>query len=261
MKSNQLKTFIQNRKGLKMTVVVERNPNSKGLAFVMHGLGGWKDQSHIQTFAQAFRDNDFTVVLFDTTNSFGESEGNYEDASTTNYYEDLEDIIEWASHQEWYQEPFWLAGHSLGGLSTALYGEKYPDKVKALAPISTVVSGKLSLETRAYRIDLENWKKTGWLIKESSSKPGLTKKLKYAEAEDRLKYDLLTNAHRLTMPVLLIVGDKDEGTPTEHQKVLFDKLPGKKELHVIKNAPHTFKDPSHLTEIRNLFDKWIKENL
>jgi hypothetical protein len=35
-------------------------------------------------------------VLFDTTHSFGESGGNYEDATTTQYYQDLEDVISWA---------------------------------------------------------------------------------------------------------------------------------------------------------------------
>ena len=59
----------------------------------MHGLGGFKEQKHIQTFADAFLENNFTVVLFDTTHTYGESEGKYEDATTTNYYEDLEDVI------------------------------------------------------------------------------------------------------------------------------------------------------------------------
>jgi len=103
--------------------------------------------------------------------------------------------------------------------------------------------------------------KTGWLIAKSESKPGLIKKLKWSEMEDRLKYDLLPEANKLTMPVLLIVGDKDDGTPPEHQKMLFDKLPGKREMHVIKDAPHTFKEPEHLTEIKDIFNNWIKNNL
>jgi dipeptidyl aminopeptidase/acylaminoacyl peptidase len=63
------------------------------------------------------------------------------------------------------------------------------------------------------------------------------------------------------MPVLLMVGDLDKSTPIEHQKILFDKLPGKKEIHIIKGSPHTFKDPKHLEEIKSIFDKWIKSNL
>ncbi len=255
-----MKAFILNREGKKIAVVVEDKTSAGGLAFVMHGLGGWKEQLHVQAFAQAFRENDFTVVLFDATHSFGESEGDYADATTTNYYQDLEDVINWAKTQTWYQEPFWLAGHSLGGISVALFGENYPDKVKALAPISTVVSGKISAESSEKEY-LEEWKRTGWLSRPSLSRPGLIKKLKWSEMEDRMKYDLLPKASKLTMPVLMIVGDRDYGTPPEHQKILYGALPGEKELHIIKGAPHTFMEPEHLKEITSIFDKWIKKNL
>ena len=55
----------------------------------MHGLGGFKEQPHIETFAESFFELDYTVIRFDTTNTFGESEGNYENATVTNYLEDF----------------------------------------------------------------------------------------------------------------------------------------------------------------------------
>jgi len=256
-----MKVFIKNRNDKKIVVVVEENPNSKGLVFVVHGLGGYKEELHIQAFVSTFLNNGFTAVLFDARNTFGESEGKYEDATTTNYYEDLEDVITWAKDQSWYKEPFWLAGHSLGGLSIALYAEQHPEKIKALAPISAVISGKLSASTQKWKGMLEKWKRTGWLIRKSETHPERVKKLKWAEMEDRLTYDLLPDADKLTMPVLIIVGDKDEGAPVKHQQILFDKLPGKKEMHIIKGAPHTFREPKHLEEIKDIFNKWIKNNL
>lgn len=253
------KIFIKNRKDQNISVIIEKSENQKGLAFVMHGLGGFKEQDHVATFARAFYDNGFTVVRFDTTNTLGESDGQYEDATITNYYEDLEDVINWSKEQEWYQEPFCLAGHSLGGICTALYAEKYPEQVRALAPISTVVSGKLSLEAPSHsKEQIEEWEKTGWLVKESKSKPGVMKKLKWSHMVDRLKYDLLPWADKLKMPVLLIVGDQDESTPVEQQELLYEKLIESKELHIIKGAPHTFREKDHLDQIYNIFDKWIK---
>ncbi|PIN87892.1 hypothetical protein COV12_01440 [Candidatus Woesearchaeota archaeon CG10_big_fil_rev_8_21_14_0_10_32_24] len=240
------------------------SPNQKGLVFVMHGLGGFKEQEHIKTFADAFKEEGFTIVCFDTTSTLGkgESEGKYEDATTTNYFEDLEDVIKWSSAQNWYEEPFWLVGHSLGGISTILFAEKYPHKVKALAPISTVVSGKISLESPIYEGNdiLKKWQETGWRIEESKSQPGIFKKLKWSHIEDRLKYDILNEVNKLTMPVLLIVGDQDTSTPPKHQKILFDRLTGEKEMHTIKGAPHTFKDKNHLAEIKAIFKSWIKKN-
>lgn len=251
-----MKQTIENRKGQNIVVLIEESPNQKGLAFVMHGLGGFKEQPHIQAMADAFREKEYTVIRFDTTNTIGESDGDFSKATTTNYYQDLEDVISWAKSQKWYKEPFYLVGHSLGGICTALYAENYPKKIKALAPISTVVSGKLSLEVKPE--EKAEWKKIGWQIKESKSKSGVMKKLPWSHVEDRLKYNLLEKVDKLTMPVLLIVGEKDESTPPKHQKILYEKLLGKKEFHTIKGATHTFREEAHLKEIKQIFLKWIE---
>jgi len=49
------KLFIKNRKGKDIAVVVEEDSQAKCLAFVMHGLGGFKEQPHIQTFVNQSR--------------------------------------------------------------------------------------------------------------------------------------------------------------------------------------------------------------
>ena len=255
------KEFINNRQGIKIAVLIDQKDKQTGLVFVMHGLGGFKEQPHIQIIADAFLKNNYTVVRFDTTNTLGESGGNYENATTTNYYEDLEDVVNWATKQSWYQEPFVLSGHSLGGISVALFAEKFPEKIKAIAPISTVVSGQLSIEQHQ-KINYEefkNWEQTGYLEKVSNSKPGIIKKLKWSHITDRLQYDLIPKVEKLTMPTILIVGENDTSTPPEHQEILYNKLPGKKELHIIKNSPHTFRDQKHLQEIYNILNDWINK--
>lgn len=251
------KNYIKNRKNQNLSVIIEKSANQQGLVFIMHGLGGFKEQPHIEMFARAFKDNNYTVVRFDTTNTFGESEGNYADATTTNYYEDLEDVINWSKIQDFYQEPFILCGHSMGSFCSLLYAENYPENVKALAPISTVVSGKLSLESMPPE-ELKKWQETGWRTTVGYSS-GITKKLKWSHMEDRVKYDVLEKVDKLIMPVLLIVGELDDLTPPNHQKILFDKLSGSKELHIIKNGPHTFKEQEHLEEIYVIMDAWIKK--
>lgn len=252
------KVFIKNRKNQKIAVLIDKTKNQKGLAFVMHGLSGCKEHEPIVTIASCFKDKKFTVIRFDTTNTYGESDGSYEKATLTNYYRDLEDVIKWAKTQKFYEEPFVLSGHSYGGICISLYAEKYSKKVLAIAPISTVVSGKLSV--KAHRSQdakkFANWKKTGWLETKSESMPGVIKRLPWSHMQDRLKYDLLKKVSKLTMPTLLIVGENDMATPKEQIKKLFDKLPGKKEFHVIKNAPHTFKDKKHLQEIKKIFKNW-----
>ena len=259
----QEKLFIKNRKGQKVSVLVEKPENPKGLAFVMHGLGGFKEQPHIQTFAEAFLENNYTVVRFDTTNTIGESEGEMENVTITSSYEDIEDVVKWGKSQSWYEEPFVLAGHSLGGICTTLYAEKYPERIRGLAPVSTVISGKLTTET-AYTPDyLKQWKENGYVLQKSHSKPGAMKKINWSFIEDGQQYDILPQADKLTMPALFIVGEDDTGTPLKHQQLLYNRLPGRKEIHIIKNADHNFRSGGELNElalreIKDIFDKWIK---
>lgn len=250
-----MKTFIESRDGNKVSVAVEGSEKSGKLAFVMHGLGGSKEQPHIRAMAEAFLEDGYTVVTWDAVHTFGESTGgNYEDATITNYYADLEDVVNWASAQPWYVEPFVLCGHSLGGISVALYAEKHPEKLKALAPISTVVSGELSMETKGD--DLEAWKQDGYRVTMSHDGKH-EKRLKWAHMEDRMKYNLLENVDKLTMPVLMIVGERDDPTPPKHQQILYEQLPGPKELHVIKGALHSFYERHEQVELKSLVKAWL----
>jgi fermentation-respiration switch protein FrsA (DUF1100 family) len=73
------------------------------------------------------------------------------------------------------------------------------------------------------------------------------------------KFNLLENVNTLTMPVLMIVGELDNTTPYKHQNILFQKIPGQKELHMIKDAPHTFRDTKHLKEVYNILNQRIKK--
>lgn len=250
------KVFIKNRKGQKMAVVVDKTSNQKGLVFVMHGLSGYKEQPELQAFAEAFKKCEYTTILFDTTNSFGESDGLFENATTTGYYEDLEDVITWAKKQKWYEEPFCLGGCSTGGMCIIRYALKYPKEVKAIVPVSTLVTGKLHAEVAFTKDETRKWKESGKL--EWKSHSGKDKRLLWSYMQDLLKQDILKDAHKIKVPVLIIIGEKDSGTPVEHQKLLYEKITSKKDFHIIKDAPHTFRVQNHLDEFKKIIINWVK---
>ncbi len=240
-----------------MVVVVEAEEQARGLVFIMHGLGGYKEQKQLRVVADAFKGAHYTVVAFDTTNTFGESDGRLDDATTTNYIEDLEDVIVWSSTQSWYTEPFVLVGHSLGGISVITYAERNMDKIRAIAPMSSVISGELSVDDGPSRMD--KWKEVGYEEQQSGSRPWLKAKIPWSHMEDRLKYDVLKGADRIKVPVLLVVGSADDITPVKHQQLFFDRIGSEKEIHVIDGAPHTFKEDSHLQQLREIFTTWIQK--
>lgn len=250
--------MIKNRKNENLIVTIDENENPSGLAFVMHGLGGFKEQPQIRTIVELLKEKKYAVVSFDTTNSFGKSDGNYSDATITNYYEDLEDVISWAKENSWYQEPFLLSGHSVGGLAVSLFAEKYPEMVMALAPLSTIVSGELWKQTQDKAM-LEDWKQNGvWIREKKDLSHGDKKILKWGFAEDIMQYDLLKDAKKLTMSVLMIVGENDPTALVSHQKVFFDSIPGRKELHVINGASHVFREQADLAKVSDIFIRWLE---
>jgi pimeloyl-ACP methyl ester carboxylesterase len=251
------KLFIKNRHNQNISVLVEKPEKPVGLAFVMHGLGSSKDFPHIKALSGCLFKNDFTVVSFDARNTNGKSEGKMEEATISDYYRDLEDVLSWSKNQSWYQEPFYLIGHSLGSFCISFYAQKHPEKVKALAPISLVISGELLFEAWGEE-DLRKWKISGLKEWESSAISGLINKVKYGFVPDALKYDLRPEISKLTQPVLMVVGSADTATPVEQQKMFFDQLPGSKEFHIIKGAGHTFSGQKYSQELTEIFDHWLK---
>lgn len=253
------KITIKNRLGLDLLVQIEGE--GEQLAFVTHGLGGYKEQSHIRSAVQAFIERGYCVVSFDTTNSIGESGGKMEDATLTTSYADLCDVIAWAKSQPWYRQPFALCGHSLGGSSVTLYAEDHPSDVAAIILMAPVVAGQLSLGF--YRAqepeEAAKWERTGWQISESKSRPGVMKRLPWSHMLDRLKYDLLPRADQLTMPTHIIVGERDESCPVEHQRLLLDRIPSKvKRFTILSGTDHNYRTPDRTGELKSAIISWLQ---
>jgi alpha-beta hydrolase superfamily lysophospholipase len=252
-----MKTKIENRKGMKIVVVVNEVENPKGLVFLMHGFIGFKEHHLLIETAKIFKENNFTAVSFDATHAFGESEGAMEEGTMTGYLEDLEDVVNWSKLQKWYREPFFMVGHSLGGYCVSVYAIKNKN-VKGLILFSSIVSGKLFLETDDMKSIMEEWERKGIREWESESRPGAIKRSKYVFAEDCLGHDLLKVAGKIQCPVLMIAGEMDKVVPLNDQKMLFDKIRSKKEFHLVKNGDHNLIGWEKSEEFRNLVNNWVK---
>jgi isopentenyl-diphosphate delta-isomerase len=256
------KLTLKNRKDqLIVGELTTPQSNIQGVCIVQHGYGGSKHEPHIQKLTQVFLDNGFITFNFDVTNSFGESDGDYEKATLQLHYEDLEDVIAWAKEQEWYQGELAITGHSMGGYAVTRYGEEYSSDVDYIASIAPLVSGELSWEAhrRAYPGQLEEWKESGWLVKESKSKPGEFKRKPWSHMEERLNHNLLVNASNLTMPLFLYVGGEDLSIPSEHVQMLFDKIPGNnKEIVVNPGVGHVYRTEEEIEHLYQSVNTWIK---
>lgn len=106
------------------------------------------------------------------------------------------------------------------------------------------------------------WQHKGFREEASQSRPGLIKKLGWKLAEDMKQYELLDNAKHITMPIMLLSGQKDKITPPSIQEEFFKLVStSKKELHIINNAGHNFRTKTELEEIENIMKDWAKKQI
>ena len=250
---------IKNRKGLKIVGVLEKSEGIiKGTCIVQHGWGGNRNKLTVQVIKNSFLESGFQTFNFDTTNSFGESDGDFEKSTLGSFYEDLEDVVKWVQKQEWFISPLALTGHSKGGYTILKYGEEYPEEVSYIVPIAPVVSGKLSFEKyeKNNPEELEKWNKDGFRIR--IGKEGNVRKEHFYQMEERLNHDLIPKVSNLSMPILIIVGSKDDSCPLEHQEILFNAIPdGNKTLEVIEGAPHSFNEISEQERCKSIIKIWL----
>ncbi len=256
--SYQATYTVQNRNDISLAVVVTGSENRDGLAFVAHGLGGFKEQRHIVAMAEALEQLGYCVVRYDAANSIGESGGQMQDATLTNYYADLEDIVEWASTQPFFQAPFFVGGHSLGAACSLLFAAQHSAQVRGIFPISCFVGGERYKKIIGEE-KLAQWQKDGFIFEESGSRPGVMKRLNWGLIEDLERYDLVANeAAQIDVPTLLVVGTKDVGTPPEFQEQLKQNISSPCELHLIGEMEHNPKTDAELEELQAVLTTWVK---
>lgn len=257
---------ITNRHGLKIHIQVDTPTDPCKLVFIAHGQKGSLKQKHIQAFTDAFIENGFRVVRFDATHALGESEGDVQAVTYDTYISDLEDVIDWARTQDWFTVPFVLCGHSMGAQSTAWYAEQHRDEISLLAPMAPTINYKLWSSTRTEE-DLRSWQKLGYEEGISRS-TGKSVRVGWQVAESLKKFDILTGANRLTMPVLNIVGEFDQPCPVTNQEIFMDAVASaNKTLVIISGLEHSYRDEASqeysesLGQVTQIIDGWLKRNV
>lgn len=244
--------MIKNSQDEEICVKLDTPKGKKGskLAFICHGITGYKEQDVILQSIRSLTEIGYNVVSFDCRNSRGKSFNNHQCATLTDFCDDLETVILWAQKQDFYTTPFLLVGHSLGGATVLHFALSHPDLVSALILISSVFSGKDLLKNTApeFLTSLQN----GGIIR---SYENVDCFLDDTYLKDAQKYDFYQDIQKFLHPVLLITGDKDTASQPQNNQDFFEKISSEKELHILKNCSHIYELPENQ---KNL-DAAIKE--
>lgn len=226
----------------------------RGTAIAIHGLGGFKEQSHIVAMAEAYRACGYSTVRMNTRHAFVGDGSAYEHATITASVEDLNAVATWVEAQAWHDGALVLAGHSLGGISVLEVAHTHGADL--IIPASPVVTGT-DPDERYDEAELREWRETGWRASESASRPGSMKRLRWRPFEaDLRRYDVMRYASELEMPSLVICGSLEDDL--DEFRALAEAMPDA-QIHIIDGAPHTYRTREQLEDLRATIEAWLRE--
>ena len=210
------------------------------LAFICHGISGYKEQDVIIKTAETLQNIGYTVITFDCRNSRGNSFNNDHCASTTSMLEDLSTVIDWAKAQTFYTSTFLLAGHSLGGSVVLRYAQEHSQFVNRLILISTIFDGhELYNNTAKFSPEFLRQLQNGGVTR---SRNNIDCFLDETYIKDLQQYNFYKDIQKYTMPTLVITGDKDTASLPENNRRFYEALQCRKELHIFANCSHIYNE-------------------
>ena len=241
--------------------IFEPKQKPKGIVFILHGLAGFKEEDYLLEVAHIFLKHKITVINYDARFSLGDSSGDLKKSCFSNFIDDFDIVLSWAKKQKFYQEPFFIAGHSLGAGTALFRAIQEPNHIKGIVCLSPVYNGeKLLLSYQKERPDfLKKWQEEKYIFRQRPDNPSKKGFISYDHMIDAQKYQLEKETHNITAPTLIITGDSDISSTIEINQTLFDSLSSKKELHIIKNAKHTYKTDENKKALTLLIDNWLKK--
>jgi len=252
-----METQIKNSKNENICIKLDipNIPDKNKLAFICHGITGYKEQDVILQTILSLKSQNYTVISFDCRNSRGKSFNNHQCATLTDFCDDLKTVTDWAKNQSFYTNSFILAGHSLGVAAVLDYVTKHPDQIDAIISVSGVFSGQdLLNNTQKFAPEFLN----------SLQKGGITRcngnvecYLDFSYLENAKQYNFYQSIKKIKKPILLITGDKDIASTPDNNQDFFNQIKGYKELHILKNCSHLYETKDNQNDLDSIICSFI----
>lgn len=234
-----------------------QNFSQHKLAFLQHGLASNMEHSAIQTAKQALLDNGYFVVSFDSRYSLGKSDGEVRQASLSTFVDDLTSVIDWSKKQKFYQEPFAISGHSLGGASVIQYAALHPQQINILIPITPVISGELWEKSCMENMSdfCHQWKEIGFYEYKTDTRTAV---IPYQLIEDTKSYNALELAPDIKAKTLLIAGEKDIVINPQDIQTLSEQFQAPEKFVLIPQSGHNFETKQNQADLYQTISDFIK---
>lgn len=228
--------IIQGKHGkdILLDIYYPDNGKKKPVVIFAHGFKGFKDWGHFNNIATFFASKGFVFIKFNfafngTTVKKPTEFADLEAFSNNNYTKEQDDIAQVIEdlldgrllpNTEFDENNINLLGHSRGGAMVIVKASE-DERVRKVATWGAVSF----IGTRLSEKELKKWKKDG-VTYIPNARTGQDMPMKWQIVDDyntqKERYNVEKAASKLSVPLLVVHGTKDETVPFEEAKVLTD---------------------------------------
>lgn len=233
---------IPSEEDLPLRGVLDVPERARGLVVIVHGFKGFMDWGFFPWLAERFFRSRLAVCRFNMSRSgIGEDSESFDrlDLFAGDTYStqvsDLLTVVRYAQEQV-PELPTFLLGHSRGGGVALLAAQDVP-RLEGVATWSAI--------SRADRWDeatKEQWRRDGYR-EEINARTKQVMRMSPAILDDfdanHERLNILAAAERLTVPLLVMHGGRDESVPVAEASQIYERA-SDASLMIIENAGHTY---------------------
>jgi len=206
----------------------EKNP--RGAVILSHGMESNKDSDKLVFLGQSLAHRGHLVLRFDF--AAAGSAGNFEQITYSGEVADLQSAFSFIGTR--HRGKIGLLGSSMGGTVTLLFAARQQD-IATIVTLAAPVHPERFIDRLLTPVEVRHWRATGYTFYHG-------RRLNAGLLEDLQEIDVPEAARRITCPVLILHGDRDDVVPVEEAHELHGYLSGPKKLSILEGGDHRLSD-------------------
>jgi pimeloyl-ACP methyl ester carboxylesterase len=225
------------------------------LAVLCHGFLSSKNSTTNKTLTRLLNERGIATFRFDFFGQ-GDSDGPFEEITTTLAVHQTQTALDLVTARGYAR--IGLVGSSFGGLVAILTTAERHD-IACLALKCPVVDFAEELRLTFGQEELARWHATGTIQNMMGGPERI--RLRYAFYEDCLGQIAYSPAEQITIPTLIVQGERDECVPFHQSRRLYDALNGPKKLDLLPDADHQFTRGEDFHQMISSICSWMSTHL
>ncbi len=248
-------TFHDERGNRVAAILSTPETSTSKVVVLCHGFLSGKDSTTNKTLTRLLNQQGLATFRFDFFGQ-GESQGPFENLTTSLAVDQAMVACNLMTKNG--LSTIGMMGSSFGGLVAILTTALRSD-IACLALKCPVVDFSEELRLQFGPAEMARWQETDTIANIMGGTGRV--RLKYQFYEDSLRQIAYAPAERITVPTLIVQGEKDECVPLHQSRRLHDALRGTKRLNLLPGADHQFTRGEDFRQMTQSISEWLVTHL